>query len=381
MKNLAESPGRLFYLDWLRVLAMVVIFFHHNARFFNAGEDWHVKNATANAAASLAVIFNGQWLMPLFFVIAGAGTYYALKSRGSGQYAKERALRLLVPFIFGMLVIVVPQAYFDAVFHGVDFGGGNLFQIYWLYLQTLPELNMFHLWFLMDLFLFSLISLPLFFPGDRESKSVIARLAAFLNKPWALLLLLVISITVVNILVYPAGFWGYRNGGWNIITYLLFFIFGYLIFADPRIMETIKRLRWASLAAGIATFIFIVLYVSISGDPKFGAIMYDIGMLIQALGTWGWLFAILGFGSRYLNRNHRFLSYANEAVLPFYVLHQTIIIVIGFYVVQWNTGIGLKYLTISVSSFIGIMLIYEFLVRRIGVLRFLFGMRLRSAPR
>ena len=93
------------------------------------------------------------------------------------------------------------------------------------------------------------------------------------------------------------------------------------------------------------------------------------------------MLAILGLGSRFLNRNNRFLSYANEAVLPFYILHQTIIITIGFYVVQWNVGIGLKYLTISTTSFVAIMLIYELLVRQINVLRFLFGMRLKRKPR
>lgn len=364
---------------------MVAIFLHHNARLFNAGEDWHVKNATASMAASILTIFNGQWLMPLFFLIAGAGTYYSLKSRGSGQYAGERTLRLLIPLIFGMLVIVVPQAYYDARFHGADLNGYNVFQIYGLYLQnfwqTLPEPPMYHLWFLRNLFLFSLITIPLFTIRSKDGKSVITRMAAVFDKPWALLLLLVVSISAVNILVYPEGFWGYRIGGWNIITYLLFFIFGYLIFANSRIMETIRKLRWASLTIGIGTFVFIVIYVSISGDPQFGEIMYDVGMLIQSLGTWGWLFAILGFGSHFLEKNTGFLSYANEAVLPFYILHQTVIIVIGYYLVQWDIGNGLKYFTIAVTSFVGIMLIYEFLARRINVLRFLVGMRLKRAQR
>ena len=85
--------------------------------------------------------------------------------------------------------------------------------------------------------------------------------------------------------------------------------------------------------------------------------------------------AILGLGSWYLNRNNKFLTHANEAVLPFYILHQTVIISIGFYIVQWDTRVGLKYLVISVTSFIAIMLIYELIVRRINPLRFLFGMR------
>jgi len=375
------SAPRLYYVDWIRVLAMIGIFFFHNARFYDVFGDWHVRNATTSLGPSILVSFMSQWIMPLFFLVAGAGTYYALKSRRVGSFIQERTLRLLVPLIFGMLVIVVPQAYYHAVFHGADLSSYNLIQIYGLYLQSLPDLNFFHLWFLEDLFIFSIITIPLFFIKNSSGESVISRLASFFDKPWALLLLLVVSITLVNVLVYPDGFWGYRNGGWNIITYVLFFIFGYLIFANPRIMETVRKLRWISIGVGVATFAFILVYVLVVGDPAFGTPMYVFGMLVQAMGAWGWLLAILGFGSRVLNSNNRFLAYGNEAVLPFYILHQTVIIVIGFYVVQWNTGVGLKYLTISTTSFVAIMLIYELLVRRINVLRFLFGMRLTKSVR
>jgi len=317
--------------------------------------------------------------MPLFFLIAGAGTFYALKSRRPGQYIQERTLRLLIPLIFGMFVIVVPQAYFQAISHGEQLGGYNFFQIYGLYLQTLPDLEWFHLWFLFDLFIISIITIPIFFTRSGSGKSVISRIATAVNKPWALIMLFVFSITIVDIFLYPAGFWGNRNGGFNIVTYLLFYTFGYLIFANPRIMEAFKRLRWIMLGTAIIACLFtFTVFIDELADPTkyFGSTIFAIASFAQALNTWGWLLAILGFGSRFLNRDNRFLSYANEAVLPFYILHQTIIISIGFYVVQWNTGIGLKYLIISTTSFIVIMLIYEFLVRRINVLRFLFGMRL-----
>jgi glucan biosynthesis protein C len=383
MKNLAETSSRLYYLDWLRVLAMVGVFLFHNARFFDVFSDWHVKNATTSFGASVLVAFLDQWAMPLFFLIAGAGTYYALKSRRAGRYIQERTLRLVIPLIFGMLVIVVPQAYFQALSHGEQLGGYNFFQLYGLYLQTLPDLEWFHLWFLVDLFLFSIITVPIFITIGASGKSVISRLATVFDRPWALVLLLVFLIAIVNVFFYPAGFWGNRNGGFNIVAYLLFFIFGYLIFANPRIMEVIEKMRWIMLGVGvIAILSAVAFFVDELADPikYFGTPRFIIAHFIQSLDTWCWLLAILGLGSRFLNRNNRFLSYANEAVLPFYILHQTVIISIGFYVVQWNTGVELKYLTISTTSFIAIMLIYEFLVRRINALRFLFGMRIKRKP-
>jgi glucans biosynthesis protein C len=381
MKNLTEVVNRQYFLDWIRVFAMVGVFFFHNARIFDAFSDWHVKNATISVAATGLVSFMSQWMMPLFFLISGAGIFYALRSRNTGKFVQERVLRLLVPLVFGMLVIVVPQAYFDALSHGELTGEYSFFQIYGLYLQSLPDLNYFHLWFLVDLFLFSIITIPLFFFRNKEGKSLISRLASYLDKPWALLPLFIVSITIVNIFIYPDGFWGYRNGGWNIINYLFFFIFGYLIFANPRIMPMIRKLRWISLGTGFVGFITIVIGVFVLGIDDaadvFGSPVSIGTTLLQSLAAWGWLLAILGFGSKYLNRNNRFLSHANEAVLPFYILHQTIIVIIGFYVIQWSTGVGTKYLVISSASFVGIMLIYELLVRHFNVLRFLFGMKLR----
>ena len=382
VKRTAVSTGstRLYYLDWLRVLAMLGIFFFHNARFYDVFSDWHIKNASTGLGPSIVVAFMSQWIMPVFFVLAGASTYYALTFRSAGQFIQERTLRLLIPLIFGMLVIVMPQAYFEAVHHGWQLGGSTFFQTYGLYLQTLPELHWFHLWFLAYLFIFSIITLPIFLTRS-TGKSVISGLAMVFTQPWALILLLVLSLAIVNTFVYPAGFFGHIfAGGWNIVAYLLFYMCGYLIFANPRIMEAVQKLAWVTLIGGIVFSGAIFFFTDEIANPTahYGTTRFALAHFAQALNTWCWLLAILGLGSRFLNRNNRFLSYANEAVLPFYVLHQTIIIVIGFYVVQWNIGIGPKYFTIATTAFIAIMAMYELLVRRITVIRFLFGMRLKK---
>ncbi len=376
----STATPRLYYLDWLRVSAMIGIFFFHNARFYDAFSDWHVRNATTNTGATVFVGFLSIFIMPIFFLIAGAGVFLALRLRNSGQFVAERSTRLLIPLIFGMLAIVVPQAYYEAVHHGVPLGQYNLFQVYLLYLNSLPELNWFHLWFLAYLFVFSLVMLPIFVRWTKSGKSVITRLASVSANPWVLLPLLILPLALAETFSNPGGFWGNRGqGGWSIGAYVLFFIAGYLIFANPRIMETVKKLGWVMLAigvvAGIATLVFF--FPQLTDLPAhFGSGAYAIAQLLHAITAWGWLLAILGLGYRFLNRSGKVLSYANEAVLPFYILHQTVIIVIGFYVVQWNTGVGLKYLVISTASFVTIMLIYEFLVRRLNVFRFLFGMRL-----
>jgi len=136
----------------------------------------------------------------------------------------------------------------------------------------------------------------------------------------------------------------------------------------------------------VALIVALVLLV-LDNLAQFGVIKLNIPdttgasigiWTLLTLKSWCFLLAILGLGSRYLNFNNRFLNYANEAVLPFYILHQTVIIIIGFYVIQLGTGIAPKYLIVATSSFIVIMAIYELLIRRVNILRFLFGMRLKK---
>ncbi len=378
MKTASPASNRLFYLDWLRVIAIIGVFFFHNARFYDEFSDWHIKNATTNMGATVFVAFMSPWMMPLFFLIAGAGTYYALRNRTAWQYAGERVLRLLVPFIFGMLVIVVPQAYYQALFHGDMPGGYNFFQVYGLYLTTLPELNFFHLWFLYFLFIFSIVTIPLFVSWAKGGKSLVAKVATALDSPWTFIPLLVLPLAAADAFLSQDGYWGGRgSGGWSIVAYIQFFVFGYLLFANPKIIERIKKLGWTTLVAALVTAALLLTvffdYLVNPGD-HFGSSMYVLAMTVEAINTWCFLFAIVGLASRFLTRTNRFLTYGNEAVLPFYILHQTVIISIGYYVIQWSAGVGIKYLVISSTSFVTIMVIYE-IVRRVNALRFLFGMR------
>jgi glucan biosynthesis protein C len=377
MNSVNQPTTRLYYLDWLRVLAMFGVFFYHNARFFDELTDWHVKNATTNLAATVYIAFVSQWGMPLFFLLAGAGTYFALRNTTLWQYALDRTLRLLVRLLFGMLVIVVPQAYFEAIYQGETISG-NFLQIYAQYLKTLPELPWYHLWFLADLFIISIVALLVFIPIGKSKENIIARISYVFKRPLVMIIVLILLLTAIDAFIYPSGFWGNRNNAWSIAGYAVFFIAGYLIFADRRVMETIRKLGWITLGTGIvACTCLVVFFIEELSHPVdyFGTLSYLLAQFVQAVNTWSWLFFILGIASRYLTGTNKFLRYANEAVLPFYILHQTIIIVIGFYVVQWNTNIGVKFLTIMTTSFIAIMLIYEFLVKRFNILRFLLGMR------
>ena len=105
---------------------------------------------------------------------------------------------------------------------------------------------------------------------------------------------------------------------------------------------------------------------------------YILGGILRPLISWCCIIAILGFGSKHLNFSNRVLKYGNEAVLGFYILHQTIILTIGFFITSWNANLALKYLVLSTSSFAAIVVIYELLIRRIDLFRLLFGMKIKK---
>jgi len=150
---------------------------------------------------------------------------------------------------------------------------------------------------------------------------------------------------------------------------------------EERLQASIERLRWLSLPLGLVLAAAQVPLLGLEEAPAFGTWRYALGWGARALGSWCCILAILGFGRKYLNFSTPFLGYANEAVLPFYILHQTVLLCVGYFVLRWAIPDLLQWAIILLASFTLIMVIYELLVRRYNVMRFLFGMKLKpKAP-
>ncbi|NJR57173.1 MAG: acyltransferase [Acaryochloris sp. CRU_2_0] len=171
-----DHPIRRYDLDWLRVAATLGVFVFHCLRFFDLGA-WHIKNNQLDAIATALVVLLIQWIMPLFFLLSGASIYFAIQSRTAGQFIRERCLRLLIPLLFGIFVLSPPQVYLERLtnpLHGVapwnggwQFSGSfwefipYYFQGWYLFSGNFAWMGI-HLWYLLVLFLFSLLLLPLF---------------------------------------------------------------------------------------------------------------------------------------------------------------------------------------------------------------------------
>ncbi|MBE7471890.1 MAG: acyltransferase [Anaerolineae bacterium] len=382
----STTLSRRWDIDWLRVLATLAVFLFHCARFFN-DEGWHIKNNQLDLGMTIFVNIVSQWLMPLFFILSGSSVYYALVGRRSGVFVRERVTRLLLPLIFGMLVLIPPQVYIESVSgqsETVPPFAGSFLEFYPHYFDGFYAFGGYfawmglHLWYLLVLSIFSLLTLPLFiFLKTATGQRLVAGLSAGLAKP-GLFLLLPAPLIIFEAGLDPEGLGLRAFGGWSLWIYLSWLIIGYVLAAEPHFQQAIRRHFFAAIGLGVLTLTLgLNLYYGGISAP-YGSLNYVLLMTLRVFNSWFWLLAILGLGQRYFTFKNDFLAYTSEASLPFYMLHQSVIVVIGFFMRDWALGVLPKYVILAVVSFMIIMVLYELLIRRFNALRFLFGLKSRQ---
>jgi glucan biosynthesis protein C len=383
----SEKPARLHYIDWLRVLAILGVFLFHAVHPFDMFP-WEIKNAETSIPVTLFIVFLGPWGMPLFFLLSGTGSRFALRRRTGRQYALERVTRLFIPFVVGSILLSPLQLYFQ--WHHQNETGvfaGTLLEFFQARPISIGPLVFgwagYHLWFLGFLFAFSLIGLPIFlwFKGDRGRRTI-AWLAGLCARRGGLFLFL-LPLVAVQLLLRP--FWPAEHDWTDFIYLLAFFISGYVLYGDERFLRAIQRERWIMLAAAIASTLFFVAagafdvateWMEAAGTPGFYLLW-----TMWAVNGWCWTLFVLDVGMRHLNFTNKWLQYGQETIMPFYLFHQPVIIVLAYYVVQWNTGVLPKLLVVVLGSLLVSLGLVELIVKRIGALRRLFGTKTRRRKR
>lgn len=379
----SAQPDRLFYLDWLRVLAILVVFLYHSTRFFNLG-DWHMKNLTTYAWVEIWNIFSMTWLMPLFFIISGASLFYAIGKSGKfSKFYSSKFLRLMVPVMVAAVTHSALQVYIERHSHG-QFPGSFLSFIpeyfsglYFGIGAPMGNYSFFgmHLWYLVFLFVDSLICYRLFLWFKGNGSRVLNGITSVFSIPG----LIYIGFSIPLIIMYaitPPAVLNAGAGAWGFLYYLWFLIAGFMIVSSKKVQQTIMNQRWISLVIGV---VLSAIFITHRFNPSFmmfpASIDHWIYKCIYYFSAGSWLFAIFGFGMRRLTSDRPFLVKANEGVLPFYILHQPVLVCIGFFVMQWEIHDLLKWIIVFTGSFAVIITLYLSLVRRFDFIRFLFGMK------
>ena len=376
-------PGssRRHDLDWLRAIAILILLFFHTGMWFNTW-DWHVKNNETTVSFQYWMIWSHFFRMPLLLFISGAGTFMALGKRTPRQFARERFRRLFVPLIFGMLVIVPPQIYFERI---------GQFTGYWEFYKTVFEFipypngsfSWHHLWFILYLFLYSLLALPLLiFLRSEKSTAFKTWLTARVRTAWALLLwpMLILAVSQVTLRPFFPDETHALVDDWAFFTlYFLFFLFGMIAYSSTALWEAIGQHRQKLLAAMLLALIpFYMCYfhfrdlITLPWPDDTVEGIFDVTATFV---SWFTVITIIAYGQTYLNRPHPWLSKINEGLYPFYILHQTVIIAIGYYICQLPWSIAAKYWTIAVLTLLSCVGFYLFVIRPFNIMRFLFGVK------
>jgi glucan biosynthesis protein C len=379
-----QDSNRLYYLDWLRVAAIIGVLFFHSSMPFAAESDWHIKNHETSDLFLEFNFFLSRFRMPLLFFISGAVAHFILKKKTSGQFIWLRFQRLIIPVVVGMIFIVPVQVYMERLNQG--FSGGLLHFYSTIFTSgAYPEGNLswHHLWFIVYLFVYDLLFAPLFkmTTNIKDNHPVLYTLAAGKN----IYLLMVPSVILFAAMVrhFPQTHNLVNDWCW-FIYWMLFFVAGFFVLRFPVLALSLERNRRASLTAGVSTFLFIN-YLRWNDLEPAGEIIDLVSgiktyawLSLFAINAWCWVFGIIGYGRKYLNNYHLSLRYLNEAAYPFYILHQSVIVVIAFYVVRTSDTILSKYLFLVIASLITTIFIYHLFIRPFGWARFLMGGKKKS---
>ncbi|WP_375446178.1 acyltransferase family protein [uncultured Fibrella sp.] len=379
--------NRRYDLDWLRIIAIIILLFYHTGMIY-VSWGWHIKSPQHSQPMEEVMRWLHRWRMPLLFFISGAGTFFALRKRSYGAYAGERVRRLFIPLVFGMFVVVPPQIYIEWLFRG-RFAGS--------YLDFYPEVFHFqsykdggtggafswhHLWFICYLFFYSLLSIPIFrwlkSPGGQRFTD---RLGTLLARPggalWLVGALLINDVALGGL--FPRETHGLTDDWAYFVKNLLLFWAGYLLISRQLFWQILADQRRYFLVATLICTALLYGSRAIFDEETIdqntlSRTLYSFNSLCL---TWFSVLATVGYGYTYLNKNHRWLPHLNAAVYPFYILHQTVIVLIGYYVLTKTPfGVYSGFLVVSFASLAVCIVTYLLLIRPFWLTRLFFGVKM-----
>jgi hypothetical protein len=367
-----NNTPRLSELDWLRVILIFAVFLHHVCMPFN-GDGWHIMNSESSKLLDDIMVYFEQFRLPVLFFISGVGCVILLSKITTKKFVIDKITRLFVPLFFGVLFIVPPQTYIENI---------SEFQSYW---QAFPKLALDfetnHLWFIEYLIIFAFLAIPInIFLRSRGGALVVNSLARLAKLQGGLFLLvgLLIAVKIYFSLMFASD--GNKIENLSSSTYyFFFFISGMMFIRNNNVWQAICEQRFLNLLLLLfSTVVFYGYYYSPDLSEYLSLdIRWSIWWLVCCMVAWSALLTMLGYAQFYLTKTPKWLHLSNELIYPFYIFHQTVIVVIGFYVIAWQTSILIKIISLLVLSFVVTSVICFFIVKPFNIMRFMFGLKLR----
>jgi len=377
-------PERRTDLDWLRIGAFAILIFFHVGAFY-APIDWEVKSTRIVPWVEVALEWSAPWRLVLLFMISGAATAFMCRRLAPRELFTARSAFLLPPLLLAILVVSPPQLYVKAVEQfGYEDGFGRFLLRYFDLgpavcadgrCLTMPSWE--HLWFVAYLWIYtSLLALGLALLGRMPRLAIDHRFV----RAGGLLVVPAIYLTLMR--VGLAHFFPETHGlvdDWYLhAVFFSAFLFGFIVLPDEPTMKTFEALRWLALGVGLVAYALRSTYAWHYRDGSPIPIELKVVMAFAyGFDQWSWIVAAIGFASRHLrNRDGAVRRYLTEAIFPYYIIHQLVIVVAAHELAPLALPLEIEALLLVVACVIGCAVTFE-LVRRVRWLRPWFGLRRR----
>ena len=368
-------------IDHLRSIAVLLLLPFHAARAFDS-DPWHIKLGMGIGWADWIVRLIGQWHMPVLFMMAGMSAWYALARQRAVRFAGERMRRLALPLVAGTLLVIPPQVYVERISDVAGrikiqpFEGGYLafYPDFFTCCYPAGNFSYHHLWFIFYLLIFSLAALPLFRWLAAGGGSRLVRALSWAAAGPRLFLLGVPLVLAELALRGRFPNWQDFVHDWaNNAHYFYLLLAGFAVAGLPSLNGAAVRLRRTALVAAlVATAGWIAAILEARGGAYSGAYFIRVGL--RTAGEWCWLVAFLGYARAWLDRDLGALTRFGRYAYPFYIWHQTAIVVLAYFLLPLHVPAPLLWLALAVGGGIASWLACR-LVDTNPVTRMGFGLR------
>jgi hypothetical protein len=360
-----EKVQRKHYIDNLRWACILLLVPFHAAMAWNCWGEGNYIWFYGSKGFSTFVILISPWYMSLLFALAGISARFSLKRRSTGQFMKERLSKLLLPLITGMLTVVALMTYLADCFHSNY--SGNFFSHYRVFFTKYTDFTGYdggwtpgHLWFLLYLFIVSLVFIVLYTLQKKFLKNI-----SFAGMGYVLICCLaILPILFCMILNF---------GGKSIGSYLLIFLIGFYVLFEDSVLERIAKNRWISLVIMIIADVLDV-YMFIWAEDANGV----LNTIVMYLTCWFGILTLLGFGKVYFNQDNRITKYLTSRSFLFYIFHFLWLVVLQFILSKYTSNTAILYIVPVLATFVLTFLTIE-LVRIIPVVNTLFGVKAKKS--
>lgn len=386
--------NRRYDLDWLRIIAFGLLIFYHCGMFY-VSWDWHVKSRFAGDAIQPLMMLTNPWRLTLLFLIAGAATRFMADKMTARKFIALRMRRLWPPLLLAMFVIVPPQSYFEIVealqgANGLGPGHATWLDNFYIKYATAsgnwcdadgclitPTYN--HMWFVAYLILYTL-ALLLILPLLRRVPVAASALIAgplLILVPW-------FYLTALRLTLFPifGESHDFRNDWYLHALYFSTFLFGFAIAKNQAFFDRCVQLRWIALAIALTCWAALIVYFDAYSETPPPEWLRLAMRGVRELDAWCAIIAAIGLAHRYLRSNDGPLrQILTQAIFPFYLIHQTIIVVAGHYLDEIQLPLPIEAPLLVAITMAGCWLFYD-LGRRVPLLRIWIGLSpvLRLTP-